>query len=245
MSSILDLIKGKDYAITEHLILKNPTLNEISENDEDIYYNAMNLICSTPSDYLVYLNDELGIDWERISEYEWFMSAFKCVPKSGLDLIFKDFNLDNLNWAIEDETEEICLIDENGNKIITPKIYKDLVELLRELNGFQKNTRISGNQSAHNAIIRSERKKIKRQKIINSKHHQKSILYSTVSTLVNLEGFKYNYSTVWDLHIYQFTDALKRTQKIKYYNQLMAGVYAGTVDTSKIDKNDLLLFEGL
>ena len=245
MNSILNLLKGKDYAITENLILRNPTLNEISEEDENLYYATISMICSTPSDYLVVLNDEMGIDWEKISEYEWFISVFRGIPEKGLNLIFKDFSLNDKDWAIDNEIQEICLIDKDGNKIITPKIYDDLVKLLRELHGFQKNTRISGNKSAHDAILRSERKKSKRQKFLNAKRRQKSVLYPTISTLVNLESFKYNYSTVWDLHIYQFTDALKRTQKIKYYNQLMAGVYAGTVDASKIDKSDLLLFEDL
>lgn len=243
MSQLLDLLKGNNYDITENITLRNPTLDEISKDDEDLYYTTISMLCSTPTDYMVFLNDEMGIDWETISEYEWFVTLVGSIPKDGMNLVFKNFNLDNKNWVIDNKTNEVCLIDDLGNIIITPKIYNKMVNLLRNLHGFEKNVRMSASKSAHSAIIDDERKKIRRRKFYNAKNPQKSVLYSTISILVNLEGFKYNYSTVWDMHIYQFTDALKSTQKIKYYNQLMSGIYAGTVDSSKINKKDLLLFD--
>lgn len=242
MSSELDFLRGKNYKVTEYITLNNPTLNVIADNGDNLFYSAIHMLCSTPSDYLVYLNDELNLDWEKISEYEWFTTVFNSIPLEGLNLVFDNFNINDFHWAINDKQNKMCLIDNDGTEVFNEQIYYRLTNLLRMLHGLEKNTRISGTQSAHDAIIRSERKKIKRQEFMRSRKLQNSILYPVISTLVNMEGFKYDYSTVWNLHIYQFTDSLKKTQKINYYNQLMTGIYTGSIDSKKINKDDLQLF---
>ena len=203
------------------------------------------MICSTPSDYLVFLNDELGVDWEKISEYEWFITMIQNISKEDIGRVFSNFNIDNLNWASNDKTNKISLIDADGNEIFNEQTYYKIVDLLRWLHGLEKNTRISGNQNAHDAIIRSERKKNKRQQYMRSKNKCESVLSPMVSTLVNLEGFKYDYSSVWNMHIYQFTDAIKQMQKIKHYNQLMNGIYAGTISSKDVNKDDMQLFRAV
>ena len=71
----------------------------------------------------------------------------------------------------------------------------------------------------------------------NSKSKWTSILSPLISSLINCEQFKYDHTTVWDLNIYQFMDSVKRIQKLKSYNQIMQGVYAGTVDSKNLSSD--------
>lgn len=63
------------------------------------------------------------------------------------------------------------------------------------------------------------------------------MLVPLVSAMVNCEQFKYDHNTVWNLPIYVFMDSVKRIQKLKNYNQLMQGVYAGTIDSKTLSQD--------
>ena len=52
--------------------------------------------------------------------------------------------------------------------------------------------------------------------------------------MVNYSGFKYSYSDVWNLTMFQFMDAVQRSRLIDNTNHLLNGVYAGTIDSKKI-----------
>jgi len=67
----------------------------------------------------------------------------------------------------------------------------------------------------------------------------KSFLQPLVSTMVNLEGFKSDWSTVWDMKIGAFMDAVQRTQIIVSSKALLDGCYSGNIDTKKIKTKEL------
>lgn len=74
---------------------------------------------------------------------------------------------------------------------------------------------------------------------LNKGKEYKSQLASIVSAMVNWNGFKYNYETVWDLTMYQFMDAVSRAKIIDSTTHLLNGIYAGTVDASKIKSDKM------
>ena len=57
--------------------------------------------------------------------------------------------------------------------------------------------------------------------------------------MVNLEGFKSDWSTVWDMKIGAFMDAVQRTQVIASSKALLGGCYSGNIDTKKIKTKEL------
>ena len=55
-----------------------------------------------------------------------------------------------------------------------------------------------------------------------------------------LKEFKYNYEETMDLSIYKFNQSFKQIQTRVTFNNTMIGVYAGTVDTSKLNDRSCL-----
>ena len=68
----------------------------------------------------------------------------------------------------------------------------------------------------------------------------KPVLLPMISTMVNIDGFKRNDQTVWDMNIYAFMDSIKRISKIRNSNLLLQSGYSGFgVDLKKIKKDEL------
>ena len=61
-----------------------------------------------------------------------------------------------------------------------------------------------------------------------------------VIALVNASEFSYNYESCMDLSIYKFNQSFKQIQHKIVFDNTMVGVYAGTVDTSKMINKDIL-----
>ena len=55
----------------------------------------------------------------------------------------------------------------------------------------------------------------------------KSELLELISTMTNIEGFKYGWMEVWDMKINAFLDAVARVQKIKNAFLLLQSGYSG------------------
>lgn len=226
----LQLFKGQNYVINNHISIKHPTLDQICEYGEQEYYNMILTLCATPSDYKVQLLDLFHRDYETVNEFEFFAylcSSFNQEQTSILfdNLDFKKFKLDRSSF-----NGELILIDEKSNTIIDSVIYFLIVNYLRKIHSVEKNISVGGNKHTKDYLIEKERRKLTRRKDKNFE----SILFPQVSALVNCEQFKYDHKTVWNLPIYVFLDSVKRIQKIKNYNQTMHGVYFGTVDLKSI-----------
>ena len=72
-----------------------------------------------------------------------------------------------------------------------------------------------------------------------------SFLVPLISSLTNVPGFKYNSREVRDIGVYEFMDSVQRVNLIKSTDNLYRGIYAGTIDSSKIKNKDLDWMRGL
>ena len=62
----------------------------------------------------------------------------------------------------------------------------------------------------------------------------KSELLELISSMTNIDGFKYGWLDVWDMKINAFLDAVARVQKIKNAFMLLQSAYSGFgIDLSK------------
>jgi len=228
----LRLFRGYDYKINDNIVIRHPTLGEICDYGEEKYYNMVYVICSTPSDHKVQLLDNFGIDYEQISEFELFCMMCKLFSKEDTSILFGDFDFQLFDAAENTQTNQLVLYDKKNNIVIDHAIYTLLTDRLRLIHGFEKNIDVAGNEHTKQYMLEKERRKLKRA----NANKQKSILAQLISSMVNCEQFKYDYNTVWTLPIYVFMDSVKRIQKIKNYNHLMQGVYAGTIDSKSLSQ---------
>ena len=70
-----------------------------------------------------------------------------------------------------------------------------------------------------------------------------SQLLSLISTMTNMEGFKYGWVDVWNMKINAFMDAVNSIQHIKNADLLLSSGYSGFgIDLKKINKKELSYF---
>ena len=228
------LLNATSVEIVPNLFLRIPTVGEILE-DEDKYYGIVSSLTASPFQYMVQL-DDMGIDYTQITDYQLFMMLFPMYAQSDLSLIFGDLDTSDFNVYINQDDDSQVIYSPSNNIIIDELVYNDLSDMIRKINLFEKVKSKPGNESARKYLLEKERKKQKR----NAKKPRFPYLEKMVIALVNTSEFPYNYETCMDLSIYKFNQSLQQIQRKIAFDNTMVGVYAGTVDTSKMADKDAL-----
>ena len=234
MENKKSLLNATSVDIVPNLSIRIPTVGEILE-DEDKYYGIVSSLTATPFQYMVQL-DDMGIDYTQITDYQLFMMLFPMYAKSDLSLLFSDLDTSDFGIYINQQDNSQVIYSPNNNIIIDELIYNDLADTIRKINLFEKVKSKPGNESARKYLLEKERKKQKR----NAKKPKEPYLEKLVIALVNTSEFPYNYETCMDLSIYKFNQSFKQIQQKITFDNTMIGVYAGTVDTSKMTNKDAL-----
>ena len=234
MENKKSLLNATSVDIVPNLSIRIPTVGEILE-DEDKYYEIVSSLTATPFQYMVQL-DDIGIDYTQITDYQLFMMLFPMYAKSDLSLLFSDLDTSDFGIYINQQDNSQVIYSPNNNIIIDELIYNDLADTIRKINLFEKVKSKPGNESARKYLLEKERKKQKR----NAKKPKEPYLEKLVIALVNTSEFPYNYETCMDLSIYKFNQSFKQIQQKITFDNTMIGVYAGTVDTSKMTNKDAL-----
>lgn len=234
MENRKSLLNLSSIDIIQNLTIRIPTVGEILE-DEQKYYGIVSTLTATPFQYMVQL-DDMGIDYTTITDYELFKMLFPMYAQTDLSILFGDLNTSDFNIYIDKKDDAQVIYSPNNNIVIDELVYNDLSETIRKINLFEKVNSKPGNESAKKYLLEKERKKQKR----NAKKPKEPYLEKLVIALVNTSEFPYNYETCMDLSIYKFNQSFKQIQQKITFDNTMIGVYAGTVDTSKMTNKDAL-----
>lgn len=233
--SLLNNNEDKIY-ITENIYVRIPTVGEILK-DEQNYYNIISSLTASPFQYMVQLED-MGFDYTQVTDYELFMMLFPMFAKSDLSIIFGDLNTSDYNvYTDTTNSSYIVYSPTNGMEYkIDELVYTQLSNVLRKINNIEKVKHKPGNEEAKRYLLEKERKRQKR----NAKKPYESYLEKLVVALVNRPEFKYNYEETMNLSIYKFNQSFKQIQTSITFDNTMIGVYAGTVDASKMKDKSCL-----
>lgn len=154
---------------------------------------------------------------------------------SGVDASGNEYKLKVCGLDCANEDEQI---------VFTESDYSITTQYLRQAHKLKYNKVKPGNKRARKMELMLARRD--RQKAQSNK--DKSILLDAISTLTNMEGFKYGWLDVWDVKINAFMDAISRVQKIKNANLLLQSGYSGFgIDLNKFsakEKDKLLNWFG-
>lgn len=234
MENKKSLLKLSSIDILPNLSIRIPTVGEILE-DEQHYYSIISSLTATPFQYMVQL-DDLGIDFTTVTDYQLFMMLFPSFVHSDMNILFGDIDLSDIVSGINPQNSAPILYSAKNNIIIDEYIYSQIVDTIRKINDIKKDNRKPGNNEAKEFRIKLERKKQKR----NANKPYEPYLEKLVIALVNRPEFKYNYETVNDLTIYQFNQNFEQIKTSINFDNTMIGVYAGTIDTSKLKDRSCL-----
>lgn len=228
---------GIDYIINDNIKISHPTLGEICEFGESKYYSMAMSLCCNPSAYKVALHD-MGIDWTTLSDFEFFIMMSQNLTQDMTAPLLGDLDLSKLILGRSNETDEILLCAETDGVLsvmIDRALYMQTSSYIRKMHGFEYKAEKPADEYTRKYLIEREKKRLKRR----AKEPFESMLEPLVSSMVNQPGFKYDYSSVWDLSISAFNNSVVRTQKFLHYTQTMGGIYAGTISMKDINKDDL------
>lgn len=229
----LVVLSGEPVTVCEGITLYQPTLREIKDYGESKFFSTFWTFCSSPWDMPSIL-DDMGINFMEISEWELFRSIALGLTKEQTKPIFGelDFSKMKVMNRQQDEKVDIVLYDEGSGLIIGEEEYKVFIAYVRDMVGFEHSGKKAGNEYTRKALIIDDRKTRKR----NAKKPYESVLFNGIISLVCTEECTYDYHTIFDLTLYQFTKSFTQVQGKKSACALAQGSMSGFCDTSKIPK---------
>lgn len=230
-----NLLYKRKYKINESITIIIPTVGEIIDNDnEDNYYNLISVLTAMPIDFMVHL-DDAGIDFTSINDYELFLLLFEGLKMQDTSLIFGDLDLSKFSMDINNQNGDVILIDRETGIVIDRAIHGQIADILRKIHHLEKNRRKPANEEAKKFMIKRARDKMRRRRNIK----ESSQLESLIVAMVNTEQYKYDFEGTKELSIYQFNESVRQVMKKVDYDNVMHGVYAGTISTKDLSQDDL------
>lgn len=229
------VLSGDPVEICNGITLYQPTLRQIKDYGESRFFSTFMTFCSSPWDMPSML-DDMGINFMEISEWELFRSIAIGLAKEQTELVFGDLDFSKFKQMMrtENEKSDIVLYNQETGLIIDEEMYQSFIAFVRESIGFEHSGKKAGNEYTRRALIEDDRKTRRR----NAKKPYESILFNGIISLVNTEECKYDYKSIFDLTLYQFTKSFTQIQGKKSACALLQGSMSGFCDTSKIPKMD-------
>lgn len=220
--------------ISEGLVFHIPTVGEIIEYGERNYYNSAFILSAMPYDLMVQLHDA-GIDFTTINDYDLFLSLFPHQSDDAFSLFLPGIVPSEFIYRRSTVTDEIELYNPKTDVVINRVAQGIIADLVRDINYFEKHINKPANRDAYEYMIKKARKRLKRAE----RNKNKLQLEQLILAMVNTPEFKYNFETVRNLTIYAFNASVRQIVSRINYDHVMNGVYAGTVDYEKINKDSL------
>lgn len=232
-------IYSRSIDLTPQIQIRVPTVGEVMK-EEETYLSLVSVLTSSPFQYMVHL-DDMGIDYATITSYEMFLELFPLCTSNDLSILFGDIKTNDFDVFKNPQNGTKVIYSPSQDLIIDELIYNQLSDLVRKMNLLKKDRRKPGNKEAREYLLEKERKKIKRrERNRKARGYSESEFEKVIIALVNNKDFKYDYSSILDLSIYAFYQSFNQIQTNINFNNVMRGVYAGTVDVSKLKDKSCL-----
>lgn len=231
--STINLLYKKQYPVNDHIQIVIPTVGEIIDREDD-YYGMVTILTAMPIDLMVQL-DDAGIDYTEINDYDLFLMMSAGLKTQDTHLIFGDLDFSKFEIAVNKQNGTLVLYDEENDIVIDRAIYSKIASILRKIHHLEKNRRKPANIEAKEYMLERARTKIKR----NKNRKRESQLESLIIAMVNTEQYKYDFEGTRELSIYQFNESVRQVIKKVDYDNMMYGVYAGTINAKELSQDTL------
>ena len=238
----LKMYFGEPFEVGNGITITQPTVGEILEVGEQDFYGTLYVFIANPTTYRVQLWD-MGIDWNKVQDYELFMMLIKSVRPEVSKVLFGDIDFS----AFEPYAKTQVKVNDEGEEepVSIPTLYNPQTEMeLSEDDYVLMAEYLSVMFDIHPKIERAKGKYVKESIIEEDKMNmalqakkgnaEESALLSLVSACVNHPGFKYKLQEVRNIGICQFMDSVQRLQVYESSTALLKGMYSGFVSSKDI-----------
>lgn len=250
----LKMYFGEPYTIKcneGEITIYEPTIGGILKFGEKDFYSMLNIFVSNTTTYRLQLWD-VGIDWNKISDYELFCMLIKGLNKESTRLLFGDIDFSTfdlyskvnnnvkLDGNVKKDKKDIFLYSIEHDIELSEDVYKCMSEYLRTMFNIHPKVELARGKSTKQAIIDEDRMNLNIEiKNNRDKNNSKSMLLPLISSCINHPGFKYKLNELKDMGIVQFMDSVQRLQIYENTTALLRGMYSGMIDMKNIDKSSL------
>lgn len=232
---IAQVLFSDSFKITDKIYVRHSTVGDVVRLGEEHYFQVLQTLTAIPSDEK-YLLWQHGIDWMQISDLEFFAMIVKALDPKDSQIFVPDVDFRRFELYKRPDGD-IVFADKDNAIVLDLYSHKRLMDTLCQIHRIKKKIEKAGNELTKRILIEEDRDK---RKFAAAQHKEyQSTLMPLISSMVNREGFKYDYQSIQSLRFGQFMDAVSRLQLIVSTDQLIAGVYAGNVDMKKLDKKKL------
>lgn len=233
------LLNQFSVQITDQLSLRIPTVGEILEN-ESTYFSLVSIMTSTPFQYMVQL-DDLGVDYTKITDYQMFQIFFPVYAKQDISIIFGDLDLSDIGMYHDHSVDLDVLYSPSTDTKIDEFVYFNMARCMRQVNCIKYERKKPKGEKNKKYFLEKERRHLKNLEVMRKrKEFEQSEFEKLIVALVNNNHFKYDYNSVLTLPIYNFYQSFQQIQHEINFNNVMRGVYAGTIDTNKLQDRSVL-----
>lgn len=214
------------YNINDKIYIEFPTVRQVMfDIGEKQYWSVLFSLIATSSDIIAQL-DEVGLDWEKVSDFEVFIRHFVFMPQEQIHIFLPTVNRDNYSIEENPESEELILHDNIDDIVLDKLIVEKIADYLRYAHGLKKNVIKAGNTYTHRDLIDDAKEELKKQK--RRPKQQKSQLKAYISYLANV--YRCSPETIMEMRINYFFDAIKRSNAINEATTMPFMMYYGMVD---------------
>ena len=236
-------VDGQDYVINDFITLRCPTVREVIDFGESRYSDVVSVFTRKPYDIAVELYDD-GVDYQSISDWDLFFDTIINIPPVYTKIICKDIDFTQFEQYTNKETGAKYLVhSENSDFIIDEVIYRYMVTYLRYTHFISEKVEYDvGNNMAKKFLIdrmRRKKKKLEQDYALGRKKI-KSQISDMIRYCVNNANFKYDYSSVKDIKLCLLYDSFFFITHNNERDNVMSGIYHGTIDTSKMKDKSIL-----
>ncbi len=200
---------------------------------EDSYFRMAQAFSSVPYDAQLWL-DDMGIDYQEISEFELFYLILCGYRGKDLSLLFGPLDLSHMEYGRKTDGSYV-IFDSSQELEIDEMLQREISDGIRIIHGWKRTEKTAGNQESKKYTLEKLRKQQKR----SQKKKGGKYLEDLVVAMVNHHDFKYDYASVRKLNIYCFNRSVSQIQHNRNAGLLLQAVYNGKIDSSKIDEKSM------
>ena len=236
-------IGGENYRINDRLTIYLPTVEEVKNFGEDLYFHVLSIFVRKPYDLAVELDDE-GVDYQTITEWDLFSRSITHLPIGFTCILFGKVDFTKFIRVRDPEKDIYVLVNrEDQSFVIDEAIYMQIAQFLRYIHFISEKVQYDvGNAIAKKFLL--DRMRRKRQKMLkdikNGKYHKHSQISDMIKYCVNNAGFKYNYESVMKMKLNLLYESYFYLVHGDERKALLGGIYNGTVDTDKMKDKSML-----
>ncbi len=236
-------ISSDNYQVNKFITIYNPSVFEVKDFGENIYYHVLNIFVRKPYDLAVELYDE-GIDYQSITDWDLFFESIIYVPIEFTCILFGKIDFTEFVPRINRKNGLKYLVNKNNQEFcIDEAIYRKIVTYLRYIHFISEKVEYDvGNGMAKKFLI--DRMRRKQKKLLKDyelgKIKRQSNISNMIKYCVNSPNFKYDYSTVMNLKLNLLYESYYFIVHYGNRDNLMSGIYHGTIDTNKLKDKSIL-----